>query len=397
MGSDVPAVLAQATGTLATSATRLMEEGFPWYRELKPQQRSWVALVAQAGIAAFLDWTKDPRQAPELTWRVFGAAPPELAHAISLEQTVALVRATIAVVESAIDELVDPADQPALREAILRYSREVAFSAAEVYARAAEARGAWDARLESLVVDALLRDDLDIEDLDDAVLSRLAALGWGSHQGLVVVAGQTPAGDHQTSMQVLRRAAAAHQVDLLTGIQGRTLLAIAGGADDPARIARVLAAHLGPGPVVHSPLVAAFTAVGDAVRSVLLGLRAAPGWPGAPRPVGTHELLPERALLTDPAATAELIETVHRRLVADPALLATAEAYLERTLTLEGTARSLFIHPNTVRYRLRRIAEVTGWSPTDPRDAACLRLGLVLGRLAASRSRELDPTGADKG
>lgn len=390
MGPELPAVLAQATGTLATSATRLMEEGLPWYRELSAQQRSWVGLVAQAGIAAFLEWAQDPRQAPELTWRVFGAAPPELAHAISLEQTVALVRATIAVVESAIDELVDPAEQPALREAILRYSREVAFSAAEVYARAAEARGAWDARLESLVVDALLRDDLDIADLDDAVLSRLAALGWGSHRALVVVAGDAPAGDHQTSMQVLRRAAAAHQVDLLTGIHGRTLLAIAGGADDPVRIARILAAHLGQGPVVHSPLVAAFAAVGDAVRSVLSGLRAAPGWPDAPRPVGTHELLPERALLGDAAAAAELIDSVHLRLVGDPALLQTAEAYLERTPSLEGTARALFIHPNTVRYRLRRIAEVTGWSPTDARDATCLRLGLVLGRLAASRSRAID-------
>lgn len=365
-----------------------MEEGFPWYRELSAQERSWVGLVAQAGIAAFLEWAQDPRQAPELTWRVFGAAPPQLAHSISLEQTVALVRATIAVVESAIDELVDPAEQPPLRESILRYSREIAFSAAEVYARAAEARGAWDARLESLVVDALLREDLDITDLDDAVLSRLAALGWGSHQGLVVVAGHAPAGDSETAMQVLRRAASAHQVDLLTGIHGRILLAIAGGADDAPRIARMLAAHLGEGPVVHSPLVASFAQVGDAVRSVLSGLRAAPGWPDAPRPVDTHELLPERALLGDVTASEALIASVYLRLLAEPGLLQTAEAYLERTPSLEGTARALFIHPNTVRYRLRRISEVTGWNPTDAREAACLRLGLVLGRLDASRSMQ---------
>ena len=44
---------------------------------------------------------------------------------------------------------------------MLRYSREIAFAAAEVYARAAEARGAWDARLEALVVDALLRGEAD--------------------------------------------------------------------------------------------------------------------------------------------------------------------------------------------------------------------------------------------
>lgn len=373
----VPASLAKATGSLATAATRLMEEGLPWYRDLGAQERSWVGLVAQAGITAFLDWYRDPRHAPALTSSVFGAAPPQLARVISLEQTVALVRATIAVVESAIDELVEPADAPPLRDAILRYSREIAFSAAEVYARAAEARGAWDARLESLVVDALLRDELD-----DSVASRIAALGWTSHRALVVVAGESPTGDPEQTMQVLRRSAGAHHLDLLTGIQGRTLLAIAGGAQEPARLARLLAVHLGPGPVVFGPVVSTFAEVSATVRTVLSGLRAAPGWPDAPRPVGTDELLPERALLGDQDAVARLVAQVHTTLVQEPALLETAVTYLERCGTLEGTARALFVHPNTVRYRLRRITDVTGWSPTDPREATCLRTGLTLGRLA---------------
>ena len=42
----------------------------------------------------------------------------------------------------------------------------------------------------------------------------------------------------------------------------------------------------------------------------------------------------------------------------------------------------LFVHPNTVRYRLRRVAEVTGYAPADPRHALTLRLALALGRLA---------------
>lgn len=375
----VPASLAQATGSLATAATRLMEEGLPWYRDLGAQERSWVGLVAQAGITAFLDWYRDPRHAPALTSSVFGAAPPQLARVISLEQTVALVRATIAVVESAIDELVEPADQPPLRDAILRYSREIAFSAAEVYARAAEARGAWDARLESLVVDALLRDELD-----DSVASRIAALGWASHRALVVVAGDAPTGDPEQAMQVMRRTAGAQHLDLLTGMQGRTLLAVAGGAEEPARLARLLAAHLGPGPVVFGPVVSTFADVSATVRTVLIGLRAAVGWPDAPRPVSVDELLPERALLGDPAAVTRLVAQVHAALQRDPALMETAVAYLDRYGTLEGTARALFVHPNTVRYRLRRIADVTGWSPTDPREAACLRAGLTLGRLTAT-------------
>ncbi len=69
-----------------------------------------------------------------------------------------------------------------MREAILRYSREIAFSAAEVYARAAETRGAWDARLEALVVDALVRGEVD-----DDLPSRAAALGWKPGPTLVMV------------------------------------------------------------------------------------------------------------------------------------------------------------------------------------------------------------------
>ena len=61
-------------------------------------------------------------------------------------------------------------------------------------------------------------------------------------------------------------------------------------------------------------------------------------------------------------------------------LLPTLEAYVD-TGSIEGTARRLFIHANTVRYRLARVEDVTGFSPLDSRDAYALRLGLSLGRI----------------
>jgi hypothetical protein len=353
-----------------------MEEGLPWYRDLGARERSWVGLVAQAGITAFVDWYNAPSSRRTLTTDVFGAAPRELARILSLEQTVALVRTTIAVVESAIEELSDPADRPALREAILLYSREIAFAAAEVYARAAEARGAWDARLEALIIDALLRDDLD-----DFVLGRAAALGWTGREGIVVVAGEVQGGDPEGGLEVMRRAAANHDLDLLAGVHGTTVLALVGRAEDPTRAARLLSSHFGEGAVVFSRLIGSFAEIPAAAQSTLLGLRAAPGWERAPRPVGADELLPERALAGDSGAARQLVEQVFGQLSADPALLLTAATYLEQVPSLEATARALFIHPNTVRYRLRRIAEVTGWSPTDPRGAYALRIGLTLGRL----------------
>ena len=81
-----------------------------------------------------------------------------------------------------------------------------------------------------------------------------------------------------------------------------------------------------------------------------------------------------------------LVDEVYVALQAeDPALIETLAAYLERTGSLEGAARELFVHPNTVRYRLRRVADVTGLTPTVPRDAWSLRLALALGRLAEER------------
>jgi len=375
------AALRRATGELTTSATRRMEEALPWFGELGPDERSWVSLVAQAGITAFIDWYTAPGERPTLTADVFGAAPRDLARVISLEQTVDLVRTTVAVVEAAIDELATEVDQPQLREAILRYSREIAFSAAEVYARAAEARGAWDARVEALIVDALLRDEVD-----ESLVGRVAALGWSVHESLFVMAGDAPIGDAGSALDVLRRSAQHQGMDLLTGIHGTTLLAVVGAGGDPVRPARLLTPHFGPGPVVVSEPVTSLAQVPRAATSALTGLRAAWGWADAPRPVLASDLLPERALLGDPDAVAVLVDSIHLTLLSDAALYDTATTYLERTPSLEATARALFIHPNTVRYRLRRIAEVTGFSPTDPRGSFTLRTGLVLGRLANGES-----------
>ena len=369
--------LTRATAELTTAATRRMEETLPWFRELGPDERSWVSLVARAGITAFLDWLDSPDEAPALTADVFGAAPPELARVISLEQTVDLVRTTVGIVESAIEDLVSEDYRPGLRLAVLRYSREIAFSTAEVYARAAEVRGAWDARLEALVVDALLRDEID-----ESVLGRVAALGWSGTRPVIVMAGPAPVGDAGTALEVLRRTAEHHALDLLSGIHGTTLLAVVGVDADPLRTARLLTPHYGPGPVVVSAVAHGLSHVPAAARSTLSGLDAAWGWPDAPRPVAASDLLPERALAGDQAAVAELVDLGHDTLLADATLYDTACAFLERTPSLEATARALFVHPNTVRYRLRRIAEMTGYAPTNPRGAFTLRLSLTLGRIA---------------
>jgi DNA-binding PucR family transcriptional regulator len=60
----------------------------------------------------------------------------------------------------------------------------------------------------------------------------------------------------------------------------------------------------------------------------------------------------------------------------------TLTAYFEAGGNLEAAARVLFVHPNTVRYRLRQVADLTGLTPTHARDGYALATALVLGRQA---------------
>src|SRR5579859_5324363 len=375
----------RATGTLGTAAIAAMDERLPWFRNMSAENRSWLGLVAQAGIAAFIDWIRHPeRNRPVLT-EVFGTAPRELARAVSLQHAVEMVRVIIDAVEAQVDELAAPGGEAELREAVLTYAREIAFSAAQVYARTAEARGAWDARLEALVVDSLVRGETE-----DSLHSWASALNWSSSPVVVVVgtiSDEEVAGGTEPHIEEIRAQARRARLDLLAGVQGNRLILVLGGSDDPIAAAERFAGRFGPGPVIAGPLVRDLRTASVSARAALSALRAAPAWPDAPRPAGADDLLPERALDGDPDARAALISDVYEPLLGGGhALLDTLTTYLEQGSSLEATARLLFVHPNTVRYRLRRVAELTDYTPSAGRDGFTLWVAVALGRLMAKRS-----------
>jgi DNA-binding PucR family transcriptional regulator len=382
----------RATGALGTAAITAMEKRLPWFRNLSAENRSWLGLVAQAGIAAFLDWIRHPQRNRPAVTEVFGTAPRELARAVSLQHAVEMVRVIIDAVEAQVDELAAPGNEAELREAVLTYARELAFSAALVYARTAEARGAWDARLEALVVDSLVHGETD-----DSLRSWASALNWSSSPVTVVVGtigdeddeerkGYAPAGV-EPLIEDLRAQARRARLDLLAGVHGNRLILVVGGSDDPIAAAERFAGRFGPGPVIAGPLVRDLRTASVSARAALAALRAAPAWPDAPRPAGADDLLPERALDGDPDARAALISDAYEPLLGGGhALLDTLTTYLEQGSSLEATARLLFVHPNTVRYRLRRVAELTDYTPSAGRDGFTLWVAVALGRLAAKRS-----------
>ena len=369
--------LERAISQLAAAATDRMETDLAWYRAMPPDERSWVGLVAQAGIAAFIEWFRDPGSSLAITADVFGTAPRELARAVTLQQTVELIRLMIGVVEDRAHDLAAPGEETVLREAVLVYSREIAFAAAQVYAEAAEARGAWDARLEALVVDAVLRGEVD-----EPIRSRAAALRWGQRGQVAVVVGRARNASPDAVADGVQRAAKLAGLDAISAVQGDRLVVALDGVGDPMAAARPFVGQFAPGPVVVGPVVADLTAAAESAAEAVSGLRAAVAWPAAPRPVSAEQLLPERALDGDGSARAHLVDQGYVSLTnAGGDLLATLTAYLEVSGSIEGAARALFVHPNTVRYRLRRVGEITGLVPTEPRGAFALRVALTLGRL----------------
>lgn len=389
--TETLAWLRRISGDLATVTIKRLEETLPWYAEMPPARRSAVGLVAQAGITSFIQWYDDPGSTPWIAADIFAAAPRELLRSVSLQQTLQLIRVTVEVTE----ERVAGRDEH-LREAILLYSREVAFAAADVYARAAEARGLWDARLEALVVDSILTGEADEE-----LPSRIAALGWHGHGEVAVLVGTTPP---QFDVDQLRRTARKLGVDVLIGVQGSRLVLVVGRAEPSGRgddgtadlpfsdIAKRLEPGFGSGHLVLGPTVPALVDASQSARAALAGFAVARAWRHAPRPVEADDLLPERALAGDPLAKQTLVERIYRPLQGHSAdLVATLWAYLDNGRSLEATARELFVHPNTVRYRLKRVSEVIGWDATGPREALILQTALILGSIGSDATRRRLP------
>jgi hypothetical protein len=85
------------------------------------------------------------------------------------------------------------------------------------------------------------------------------------------------------------------------------------------------------------------------------------------RPSAAH---PELAALLDPLA-------------ARTDLLMTLEEYLRSGLSRRRTAALLHVHPNTVDYRIRRVAQLTGLNPARPADLQHLSAALVARRVLA--------------
>ena len=371
--------LKQYSGRLATEAVHAMEERLPFFADLEASQRASVQLVVQTAVVNFVEWMRDPQSNVGYTAQAFEVVPQDLRRRIALRQSVEMVRITMEYFEEVVPLLARSEEQlTAMTAGILRYSRDLAFAAATAYADQAEARGAWDTRMEANVVDSVVRGDSGPE-----LQSQAAALNWDATAPATVIVGlpqpnRTDLASEDVHDVVTRNGRAA-----LSDIHGTWLVAIVSGTLSPTdRFLTEMVGVFGDGPVVIGPTATTLGTAHLSATEAIAGMNAVAGWSGAPRPVAARELLPERALLGDATAIAALQAEVMRPLAdAGPALTETLDAYLDSGGAIEACARKLFVHPNTVRYRLKRIADFTGRDPTLPRDAYVLRVAATVARL----------------
>lgn len=375
---DTIAWLTSISGELSSETLRQLEKTLAWYREMPAARRASVGLVAQSGISSFVAWYEDPKSQPWVAADVFGLAPRELLKSISLQQTLQLIRVVVQVVEDRVVR-----EDPTMREAVLLYSREIAFSAADVYARAAEARGLWDARLEALVVDSILSG----EHTDD-IASRVAALGWRATGAALVLIGN---GDANLDTDQLRRVARKCDADVLIGIHGDRLIVVVGKVSKAAlertaksfdQIVSLLEPFFAPGALVVGPVVRDVSAADNSARAALSAFAVLRNASKLNRITQADDVLAERALAGDALAKQTLIDKIYRPLAESSSeLLETLIVYLDCGRSLEATSKQLFVHANTVRYRLKRISEIIGWDATGAHEAFVLQVAMVLGSM----------------
>lgn len=221
---------------------------------------------------------------------------------------------------------------------------------------------------------------------DDRVVSLLNIIGWRGDFSCFAIGGEPAESLGATASAVSKAIADLGGEAPLIGTYGRYVLVCmrVQAAVSPEVACTSVSGAFSAAPLYLSPVRTGAQGASHALHETLFSLQAAPSLQHAPRPLRADDLLPERALLGDEIAREELYCNVYRVLhgehADDPTFL-TVSTFLSYGGSLELTAKELNIHPNTVRYRLKRAAETTGWAATDPRDAFVLNTAIAIGRM----------------
>ena len=359
-----------------TDIVKNLEDSEPWFMAADPNHRTWLTLITQRGINAFADWLeKIPNHFSTASF-FENEAPRDLALSVSFEQIVSVTQKIFTYVENQLLAILPKEQKLDVQVQLLRFSRDVAFATALAYARAAEARSGWDARLEAKIIDALVDQEISSE-----IRMNAAGLGWAESKNIFALVGRKPLKDSALAVAEIHRAASNQNLLAISGVRGEMLIALIANSENVESIARYFSPRFGAGVVVYGSLVQSFDKAFQSTREAIAGYGVKSAAVENTRVVAAADLLAERAINSDALAKIELVQIYNNLMRVDPDLIKTLDNYFASGGSLEATARKLHIHVNTVRYRLKGITQTSGLNPTQPRDAYTLQVALSLGKL----------------
>ena len=363
----------------AAMVSRILDE-VPVYRRLPPDGLSNVKQLASRNTRVLSEAlrTGEGLQRDDLRY-VAEHARERLRRGVSLESMLHAYRVGLtAFWEECIAEGValgfsrDTALELARRTSEL--SDDLTTHAAETYVREESRLRALSDQAARDLLEMLLRGEHDSE----ALRSHLAFPGLDAAETLVVVVGRIASSDKpesdalEAASQALSRALRTGGAAPLVAVRTGTVVAVApveAGVSVQERLHRV-----------HDELRGDGTQVLLGLSSPRSGLARVPGGfdqaalalscAAAERPVVSLAELPviQSLLLGATSTMRSVLAARAREIDLDgrdplPMMRETLQAFGEADMNVTQTARALHVHPNTLRYRLRRIRERTGRDP----------------------------------
>ena len=363
-----------------------LEEALPWARSLPADGRRTLEGAIRTALDDLL--ARLDSQGKE-EGEVPSPVPAELSRSLGPHRAMELTRVILDMLEEAGRTMGAEGER-----STLVYARHAATAAAGLYADLAEARSGRKAVTESRIIRHLIEKTADTRTVDD-----LARLGWPTEFDCFAVVGEARGNDDGQGMENARQpihTTVAHEGGRALVGESDGLMTVVINPDrsgTPADFCASILRFFADGPAVClGPLRHGISGAEASIGAALSTHAAAPAvadpiTAALPRPLHADDLLPERALNGDRDAADQLYQEVYLSLAGqdpDGPLPTTLLTFLRSGNSLEVTAKKLGIHPNTVRYRLRRCVEVTGWDAMDPRESFVLQAALIIGRIRRS-------------
>ncbi len=76
-----------------------------------------------------------------------------------------------------------------------------------------------------------------------------------------------------------------------------------------------------------------------------------------------------------------MLDKNYREVLADEELMTAADAFIKHSLNISEASRSMYVHRNTLIYRLDKIERVTGLNIRNFNDAMTFRIAYMISKL----------------